>query len=223
MPKRKIPIITGQVYHIFNRGINKQPIFFTPRNYKRAVNVIKYYLIYKPPLPYSKFQKLPFSIKDELLKTMSQKERGVEVISYVLMSNHYHFLLRQTMDKGINNFIRKFQISYTKYINKRLDRSGALIQGQYKAVLIEDDEQLIHVNRYIHLNPYTSYIVKNIEELKGYAWSSLPQFLGEERDSFCQKGIVLSLFKNVDKYWGFLANQADYQRNLDRIKHLMID
>lgn len=224
MPLRKTPLVTGQIYHIFNRGVNKQPIFFTPRSYRRAVNTVRYYLIHKPPVPYSKTLTLPAQVRSEIGKTMINLRKGVEIISYSLMPNHFHFLLKQLIDEGIKDFIRNFQISNSKYINKRFDRIGPLLQGQFKAVLIEDDEQLIHVSRYIHLNPYTSFVVKNIEDLKTYPWSSLPEYLGVAKEVFCSKSLILSMFKNkTGKYWEFLANQADYQRRLDAIKHLTLE
>ena len=223
MPLRKVPIVTNQIYHTFNRGINKQPIFFTRRNYQRALDTIKYYQQLNPHLPYSKYVKLSEYIKSSLIGSSNSSNNGVEIISFTLMPNHYHFLLKQIEESGINNFVRNFQISYTKYINKRLDRTGALIQGQFKAVLIEDDEQLLHVSRYIHLNPYTSFIIKDLNELKVYPWSSLPEYLGKSKKGFCSKEVILSQFKNIDYYWKFLINQSDYQSNLDRIKHLTLE
>ena len=220
---RSIVLANQQIYHVFNRGINKQPIFFTKRNYLRALDTIKYYRFYKPPLPYSKYIKLTDNIKNLLKESIRSVEKGVHIISYTLMPNHYHFLLKQLKDGGINNFIRNFQISYTKYVNKRFDRTGALIQSQFKAVLIEDDEQLMHISRYIHLNPHTSFVVKDLKELKSYPWSSLAEYLGVAKNGFCSKDIVLSLFKEKDIYWKFIANQADYQKRLDKIKHLTLD
>jgi len=224
MPLRKVPIITGQIYHVFNRGINKQPIFFTPKNYIRAIDTLKYYLVYKPALAYSKFLKLPKEIKSEIYNKIVQQKHGVEIYTYKFMPNHFHYLVKQLVDGGITAFVRNFQISYTKYINTLYERSGALLQVQFKAVLIENDEQLIHVNRYIHLNAYTSFVVKTLEELKTYEWSSLPEYLGLAPDGFCKKDIVLSLFNNnKDRYWEFIANQADYQRKLENIKHLILE
>ncbi|MBN1969273.1 MAG: transposase [Candidatus Delongbacteria bacterium] len=150
-------------------------------------------------------------------------EKGVEIISYVLMPNHFHFLIRQAKNDAVMEFTRNFQISFTKYINKRFERTGPLLQGQFKGKLIEDDEQLLHVHRYIHLNPYASFIVNDVESLKDYTWSSLPEFLGHSKGGFCSKNIILNNFDNVDKYWKFITNQADYQRNLKRIKHLVFD
>jgi len=224
MPLRKTPIVTGQTYHVFNRGVNKQPIFFTPRNYERAIDSIKYYLTYKPPLSYSRYLKLPEEIRKEINNRIIKLEKGVQIISYSFMPNHFHFLLKQLLDDGITQFIRNLEISYTKYINKRHNRTGQLLQGPFKAIIIEDDDQLMHVCRYIHLNPYTSFIINNLDELKSYNWSSLKEYLSIANEDFCTKDIILSTFKNnKDKYWEFIVNQADYQRKLDKIKHLILE
>ena len=84
-------------------------------------------------------------------------QRVVDLICFCLMPNHFHLLLRQIEEDGIVKFVRNFQIGYSRYLNEKEKRSGALFEGQFKAVRVENDEQLIHVSRYIHLNPYSSY------------------------------------------------------------------
>lgn len=223
MPRRKTPLVTNQVYHVFNRGVNKQPIFFTKKNYKRAVETIKFYSVHKPPIRYSKFLQLALERRAELKESIKNNQKAIEVISYLLMPNHYHFILKQTVDDGIRDFIRNFQISYTRYTNIRHNRSGPLLQGQFKAVLIEDEIQLNHVDRYIHLNPHTSFVVKDLEDLKNYTWSSLPEYMGLIKDEFCSKELILSQYRNSSKYWEFIVNHADYQRKLEEIKHLIFE
>ena len=216
-------MVTGQVYHVFNRGVSKIPIFTVLREYKRAIGTIQYYMLKNTPIRYSKYLKLVDERKIDIYKNIDTREKTVELISYVLMPNHFHFLLKQVSEEGIKSFVRNFQISYTRYFNTKNERVGPLLQGQFKAVLIEADEQLKHVSRYIHLNPYTSYLVKDLEELKGYLWSSLPEYLGVVVNGFCNKTLVLPQIKDTNKYWQFIANQADYQRRLGNIKHLMLD
>lgn len=221
MPRRKYPLVNDQIYHVYNCGANKQPIFFVNGNYIRAIKTIEYYLVHKPSLSFSRFLQLSLEGKVKMQEAIVSMQRAVEFISYSLMPNHYHFLLKQVVDDGIKDFVRNFQISYTRYANIKHDRTGPLLQGQFKALLIEDSNQLNHVVRYIHLNSYTSYIVKNLKELKDYPWSSLPEYLGIVNKGFCSKKIILSQYKDVDKYWEFVANQAGYQRGLKKIKHLV--
>lgn len=223
MPRRKTPLVEGQVYHVFNRGINKQPVFFTPKNYKRATETIKYYLIQRPPIRYSKFRELPDIRRNELMDSIKNQKRGVEIIGYVFMPNHFHFILKQVSDGGIKDFIRNFQISYTKYLNTLNNRTGPIFQGQFKAILIEDDDQLHHIVRYIHLNPYTSFLLKDVDELKNYQWSSFREYLGAVKNGFCTKENILSNYPSSDDYWKFISNHAEYQRKLDSIKHLTFE
>ena len=112
------------------------------------------------------------------------------------------------------------QNSYTKYFNLKRKQTGSIFQGHFKAVRVETDEQLVHLSRYIHLNPYSSFVVKSIEKLETYPWSSLPDYLGETKYSFLNKKPVLDFFKNNKAYQKFVFDQADYQKNLEKIKHL---
>jgi len=138
------------------------------------------------------------------------------------MPNHYHLQLKQLIDNGISIFISKFQNSFTKFFNTLTNRFGHLFESQFKAKIILNEEEFIHVNRYIHLNPYTSFLIKDIEDLKSFLASSLPEYLNEKQ-GFCEKSLILSHFKNLKDYWQFIKNQADYQRKLNQIKHLIFD
>ena len=157
---------------------------------------------------------------------MSLKKKAmylVSIISFVLMPNHFHFLLKQNVENGISLFLAQFQNSYTRYFNTKNRRQGHLLQGQFKAVRIEDDDQLLHVRRYIHLNPYVSYVVKDIKELEEYKYSSFPEYLNHEKNEICNKPIVLSHFPTIKQYKKFITDQADYQRELGQIKHLVME
>lgn len=224
MPSRRTPLVTNEVYHVFNRGINRQPTFLKKKDYARALLTLNYYRFDNPPLSLSKFlvknEEEKKSLKDKLLSG----EKNVEIISYCLMPNHFHLVLKQLKNKGIPKFMSNIQNSYTKYFNKKNKRDGALFLGQYKAVHIETDEQLIHVSRYLHLNPYTSWVVKNINNLENYPWSSLKEYLNPSTPKISNPEIVLKLFKNrVDLYRKFVYNHADYQRKLETIKHLVLE
>ena len=137
------------------------------------------------------------------------------------MPNHFHLLLKQHMDGGVSKFLALFQNSITKYINTKGKKDGHVFKGQFKAVRIEDDNQFLHVQRYIHLNPYTSYVVSTLEDLYKYPFSSLPEFL-ENKTGICNKGVLKS-FTGKFTYKNFLMNQADYQRKLGSIKHLLLE
>lgn len=224
LPGRKIPLITDQVYHVVNRGVASQPIFLNKWNYERAFETILYYQNIDIPFKYSFYKKLSKERKAKFLNQI-QKKRGfwVDIISYCLMPNHLHLLLKQLKDGGISTFMSNFSNSYTRYFNIKNERNGHLFQGKFKAVRIGTDDQLLHVSRYIHLNPHTSYLVKDLRELEVYTYSSLREYLDSKIRSVCNKNLLLNHFRSRKAYRKFIFDQADYQRKLDRIKHLVLE
>lgn len=223
MPGRKIPLVTGETYHVLNRGVNKQPVFKDAWDYQRIIDVLHFYQFAKPPVRFSFYNRLKSKEKEELLSNMEKNSSElVSILAFCFMPNHFHLLLKQEHENGISKFLSNFQNSFTKYFNLRHNRTGHLLQGQFKAVRIEDENQLIHVSRYIHLNPYTSYVVRSVDELKKYLWSSLPFYIQED-ESICETQTVLSLFPSSKKYLQFVLDQKDYQRTLEQIKHLTLE
>ncbi len=222
MPQRLDPLVTDEIYHVINRGVASMPIFVNDRYYQRFLEAALYYQHRKLPLRFSYFARLPQSAKTDALSRLS-KEYFVEIICYCLMPNHFHFLLKQLVDNGITNFMHKFSDSYTHYFNVKNSRKGPLFQGRFKSVRVETEQQLLHVSRYIHLNPYSGGLIKKTSELKEYPYSSLPEYLGLTKNSICQKEIITGYFKNKRSYQEFVFEQADYQRELSLIKHLMLE
>lgn len=223
MPLRKTHFVTGEYYHVFNRSINKEPIFVSSRDCQRAITAFKYYRFADPPTRLSYFLSLGFDRREKLLSTLQETNQIlVEINSFCFMPNHFHFLLKQMKDGGISKFLRLFQNSYARFLSTKYPRQGHVFQGQFKAVRIEDDNQLLHVNRYIHLNPYTSFVVKTLDELAAYPYSSFPEYLSNT-PSFCNKEDILYHFKNGESYKAFVFDRADYQRMFNEIRHLALD
>jgi len=224
MPGRKTPLVNNEIYHIVNRGISHQPVFLNKRHYQRALQTIFYYQNKQLPFKYSRFITLSNERRLEILEELkTQREFLVEIIAFCLMPSHFHLLLKQIVDEGISKFMSNFTNSYTRYFNTRNERKGSLFQGKFKAVRIKTDEQLIHVSRYIHLNPYSSYVIKTLKELGNYLYSSFPEYLEKSENGFCDKEIVLDQFKDIKSYKKFVSDQADYQRKLEIIKHLVLE
>lgn len=224
MPYRKIPLVNGEFYHILNRGIASQPVFLNHRDYQRIMNSVLFYQNANLPLKYSRFLSLPLKERESLWKRITTvKDFLVEIIAFSFMPNHFHFLLRQTKENGIREFIGNLINSYTKYFNIKRKREGPLFQGRFKAIRLETEEQLWHLSRYIHLQPYTSFIVKTLPELNVFPYSSFPEYLEETREEICSKEIILNSFKTSEKYKQFVFDNADYQRKLEKIKHLLLE
>jgi putative transposase len=212
---RKDSLVTGNIYHIFNRGVNKGDIFFLEKDYCRFLLTAKHYK--------TKGGKFSYERSNSNNDTGSldlEFDPRIEILAFSLMPNHFHFLIRQLQDDGITWFMQHLTNSYVHYLNLKHKRVGPLFQGRFKNVLIESDEQLLHVSRYIHLNPLISGLVS---DLKNYSWSSYSSYIGSEEDGLSNPELVLKNFKTKEAYKQFVLNQADYAKSLEQIKHIALD
>jgi REP element-mobilizing transposase RayT len=136
MPYRGDSFVSGQYYHIYNRGAGKGKIFFNEDNYEYLLRlVIKYYQKY-----------------------------GATIIVYCLMPNHYHFLLRQETDQPLSKFINVLFNGYVQALNIQQGRSGTLFEGRFRHKHVDDWQYLSHLCRYIHRNPVQARLVARPEE-----------------------------------------------------------
>lgn len=216
MPGRTTLLVNGEFYHIYNRGNEKRDIFTQTRDFTRFFKTIFYYQFAGPRPSFSKFSKSQIA----LLKPLSE-EKLIEIVCYCFMPNHFHFLIRQLKEGGISKFMGQISNSYTKYFNTKYQRVGPLLQGAFKAVRVVSEEQLIHVSRYIHINPIVSGLVNNLED---YQWSSYLEYI-KPISTFCSTNKILGLFSpnEKEKYRKFVEAQIDYGKRLEMIKHQFID
>lgn len=213
MPYRTTPFINEGFYHIYNRGVEKRQIFMEDSDYQRFLRIIYYYQFSGPKPRFSTHKR--FKNKD-----FSSNPKIVEIICYCLMSNHFHLLLKQLKDNGIQEFLSKITNSYTKYFNTKYKRVGPLVQGQFKAVPVETNEQLAHLSRYIHLNPFVAGITKDWGQ---FQYSSISEFIGNAMFPICVSEYITSLFPNQAKYKSFITDHQSYALELSKIQHLLID
>jgi REP element-mobilizing transposase RayT len=128
--------IAGHYYHIYNRGVGKQIIFFREENYLFLLRRIAKYLPFYP----------------------------ISLIAYCLMPNHYHMLIFAKQDGAPAQFIQRVFNSYTQAFNLQQERSGTLFEGRAKSKLISENEYLFQITRYIHLNPVRAGLVSKPED-----------------------------------------------------------
>jgi len=219
---RKIIFVNDYFYHVYNRGIEKRAVFTNRREFQRFIDTFTYYRFQTAKMRFSKYLVLPVEEKKKFLMEVSKLNPLVDIVAFSLMSNHFHFILKQKIEDGISKFISKTVNSYSKYFNTKHKREGPLFQGIFKAVWVETDEQLMHLSRYIHLNPYVSSLVK-LGNLYSYKWSSLRDYLETNPFSFIQKESILGLFKNRESYKKFVIDYASYAKELGKIKDLIIE
>lgn len=214
MPGRNISFANDYYYHVYNRGVDKQNVFFQDRDYRRFLQTFSYYQFAEPKPRYSR------RTTDSLLLFKPKIENAsIELACYCLMPNHFHFLIKQRKEEGVSSFVSKLTNSYTKYINTKYKRTGPLFQGTFKAVFIETDEQSLHLSRYIHINPLISKITSNLDN---YKWSSWKQYMGIEA-GMCNNRDILSHFNSPESYRKFIEDQIDYAESLHFLKHQLVD
>lgn len=219
---RKIVFRNNEIYHVFNRGVERRPIFMSRREYTRAQELLKFYRHKEIPIRFSQVQLQPEEIKTKMLESLFKSEKLVLILAYCLIPNHFHFLVKQILDNGITKFVANFTNAYTKFFNTKHQRVGPLVQGVFKAEHVETDEQLIHLSRYIHLNPVASGVIAE-EMLDNYEWSSYPEYISLSRNGITEKEIVLNMFKTVEEYIKFVRDQISYTKELEKIKHLLLE
>ncbi len=148
MPRKIVPLITGDYYHIFNRGTDKRDIFLNKGDYLRFYLNLQYFNVEEPVVH--------FDAAKTAYKNSEVKIKLVEVYAYSLLPNHYHLILRQLVDGGISEFMKRVSGGYTSYFNKRQEqkRTGVLFQGKFKRVHIDTDEQLNYLFMYVNENHF---------------------------------------------------------------------
>ncbi len=218
---RRVVLANDEIYHVFNRSIERRPIFTNKRECQRAFQTFDFYRFGYPPLRLSKALLLNIQLRENFFLELKKGEKQVEIIAYCLMPNHFHLLIRQKSDEGISKFMKLITDSYTRYFNTKHDRVGPVFQGAFKAKHVSDDEQLLHLSRYIHLNPLTSFVVRN-EDFLSYPWSSLQDNLKNRKD-LVNPDIVLQQFKSPEEYLKFVMDHAEYAKELKRIAHLTFE
>ncbi len=205
----------GNVYHIYTRGVEERNIFQDNTDRKRFLDLLTHCLPQGLLRSYSaarRFQKYPLRLR--------RGEGIVDLLCYCLMTNHFHLLLHENVPGGISHYMHRLLNSYAKYFNKRQKRVGSLFVRPFQAVWVDDDDQLLHVSRYIHLNPYVAHMVENP---MAYAWSSLAEYIGSRtRSQFCHVALLREMMKR-EEYKRFVTNEKDYARRLGDIKHLLLD
>jgi len=191
MPARVVKVTSEQFYHVYNRGNNKEPIFFAQENYRFF---LKRFAKYFPDVE-------------------------AEVHSYCLLPNHYHILMRLLRDIDYSTRMQHFSISYSKALNNWTGRVGHVFQGRYKAKLVGSTEYLLHLSRYIHLNPVVAGLVRAPED---WQYSSYCDYLLDSRNSkevpreipgiysrpLVTTEYILSHFASVNDYRSFVESDV---------------
>lgn len=187
-------------------------LFKGEREVKAFIKGMIYYSLATPPRKLSLEKRYKENIVDF-------DQRLVSILAYCVMPNHFHLLLKQEMKDGISTYLRRLTVSFVRYYNVLHKQKGPLFESFFKAVLIESENQLLHVSRYIHLNPTSAKLVS--DPLK-YPYSSFNYYVhGGEQKPLVFDDILRG--KRRTHYENFVYDNLEYQRTLQYVKNQLID
>lgn len=175
MPKRKVNFTQGGYYHIYNRGAARQSIFREEKHYIYLLRLLK-------------------KVTAECLVT---------VVAYCLLPNHYHWLLRQDGEISAGKVPARVFGSYSQAFNKDCQRTGTLFEGPYKAIAVDNDAYLLHLCRYIHLNPVRHGLAAAPQD---WPYSNYPEWLGQRPGTLVDKRFVQNYFDSPGAYQAFTGD-----------------
>ena len=192
MPYRSDAFARNHYYHIYNRGVGKGLIFFNSANYEHCLNLIDRY----------------------------RQPSGAAVIALCLMPNHYHFLLRQNSDQSISKFINVLFNAYVQAVNRQQGRKGPLFEGRFRHIRIDREEYLIHLCRYIHLNPVKANLVSHARD---WPYSNYKEWIGLKAEDIMNDNFIRSYFPTPKEYEQFVADGLDEKRDPGPIANYIWD
>ena len=186
MPYRKEPLSNNNYYHIYNRGNNRANIFFEEKNYSF------------------------------LLKRIKENFTSIaEVNAFCFMPNHYHLIVKILDETNFPKAMNRVFISYTKSINIAYQRTGHLFERRYQYKLIPENNYLLHLSRYIHLNPVRAGLVQKVDDWK---YSSYSIFTSNKKHSLIKHEIITEQVENYSKF------VKEFQENQNLfVKHMLFE
>jgi|SRR3989344_3598845 len=214
---RKTPLLEGEYYHVFNRGVEKRTIFQDQDDFSRFMLSMTEF---NTTSPIGSIYEHSFQKKPQLGHGVSKlaKSKGmplVEFVAYCLNKNHFHFILKQVVERGIEKFMHKLSMGFAKYFNERYKRSGSLFQGPFKSVHIESNEQLLYVGAYVNLNNLVHGYYKPNQFRS--SWHEYTSKIGQ---GICNKDIILGQFNDPKIYLKdaeALAKEIKNRRDLEKL------
>ncbi len=176
--------LAGQYYHVYNRGCNRERIFANDGNYEFLLYRVKSFL----------------------------PRYALTIIAYCLMPNHYHFLLRLAQNNTLSPFIQRLFNSYTQAFNvgtrkfPQQGRRGTLFEGRAKNILVNSDEYILHLCRYIHLNPVKAELVAHPG---AWPYSNYLEWVEQRGGSLVDHAFVREYFPTAADYETFVMSEIE--------------
>jgi len=189
-------------YHVYARRASKEPLFVDENDYLYFINLFQRYLSKEPTL-------------DSSNVAYRKHDESIELLAYCLMSNHFHLFIYQEDAESMARFMKSVMTSYSMYFNKRHNRTGPLFESRYKASRIDNEAYLLHISRYVHLNP---------RYWQRYPYSSVQYYISStEPPSWLKTKRINDLFTSPAMYKQFLTDYEDKKLMIDEIKYQLAD
>jgi len=218
MTVRKTPLLIGEYYHIYNRGVDKRVIFLDEHDHKRFMMLL-YLCNGTNPVDMRKYfdknnnnKGQPFVDFVEIF-SIDRGEQIVDIGAYCLMPNHFHILVHERVEGGISMFMEKLSTAYSMYFNRKYERKGSLFEGRFKAKHIDSNPYLNWLFSYIHLNPikliYPEWKEKGIKDssqaekfMYGYEYSSYHDYFVGDRpeETILNKNVFPEHFSELNDF-----------------------
>ncbi|MFW6164197.1 MAG: transposase [Planctomycetota bacterium] len=192
MPRRGDVFAKGRYYHVFNRGVNRAPLFFSPDNYAHCLRLVKRY----------------------------RDRYAVAVIAYCLMPTHYHFVLRQDADSPLSRFVGAVFNAYVQVVNRQERRSGALFEGRFRHVWVDREEYVVHLCRYVHLNPVAAGLVAYPWE---WPYSNYLEWVGRRGGTLVDEAFITARFDDAENYERYVLGWTGEARVRGRLKRYLME
>jgi len=225
--RRKIQFEQGKFYHLCNKSNDGNTIFFDRRDYARMLFFMLFYQFSTPFLNIGR--SVSYFTKHSRFNILSKRmeeiypHRQVELVAFAIMPNHFHILAQEKEEKGIVKYLMRLQGGYAKYINTKRKQSGHVFQGNFRAVAVKTDPQLLYLSAYIHRNP------RDLSKWRGkeisYPWSSYQDFAQKNRwEQLLVPTVVLNQFSKPHAYKKFVeTSSAKLKKKKIDIRDLILE
>ncbi len=227
---RKIQFINKEYYHLYNRGIDKRNIFSNQKDLNRFFQSMVEFNTIEPigSIYENSFKNRQLGGEASKLTKIPKRKEGklVNFIAYCLNPNHYHLIVQQVSEKGIEKFMHRLATGYTMYFNEKEERSGSLFQGVFKSVHVDSNEYLLHLSAYVNLNDKVHQLGGEASKLVKSV-SSWGEYTKNDKNGICEKDIILDQFSNIGDYKKFalesLRTIRDRKDSLKEIGNILLE
>lgn len=222
MPIREDVFQNNCYYHIFDKTIENKNVFSTEKIANEFIQTFLYYRSINSSIKFSKFKTLKQKEHEKIQSEIMNRDTfKIDIVSYNLMPDHYHFIIKQVRERGIITFMANILNSITRYYNILNDRKGPIFLTQFRSKKIYTEEQLVYISRYIHTNPYADGVIDEIDDIFNYPYSSIKSYIGYKNIEKINTQDVLSYFENdINRYKNFILRNADDQKEHKYLQHI---